>query len=1192
LKEKSCNKRPPETKTVGGIGKNPPPSAANGGPLGKGAALANNNVPISTISGSVFSTTAQDHASNGLKNKSSNTTQQNKEKKDNEISSDSCLYNASMGLVRLVESCCGKWGRSVATHPTYAILLCVSIFTLMAAGLLNINSELRPYKLWIPQDSEFIKVTDWQTENFPGEYRQHYILWESKTGNVLTAEAIQEMWKMHQEVQELVATIGDETVKWADVCVTVPSLLTPQSSEDYQSDYVYDENYAYESYDYENNDYVTPGPYYYDYQDNDYGSPIGLDYWVEETSQVGLDYWVTGTPFNWAQEGLDLDNLTTEAPTTKRPMSEAVKMRYKAVSTEIVEGIQRDSSISMNRTDYCTALEELHSTCFENSILEVFGYDDGLIMSLTDEQVVDYINSAYTSQIYGFPTEFAKYLGGIKRDENGTIVSADATIHTWTTQINKDAISSNINVTVDVGNGEIVDNRGYAWEEAFVEHAQKFNSEILTSHVHAAHSFGAVSGSVIHQNIKFVAAGWGILILYVLFCLGRIGPAIVGLVCIGLAVLASYGLCAAIGIPYGPINAVLPVLLVGLGVDDMFVIAASWDALAGVALKERAFKAMSHAGVAVTVTSITDTVAFMVGATTQVPALRWFCIYAAVGVSSVYILQATVFVAAMSIDQRLKDSGKTCSCSNSDKDKDKDKKNIGLLKRAMTAFSHILISPVFRIGVLVFATIILGWGLWGTVSLRQEFSPIWFLPQSSYLYKWFGAMDTHFPSSGESGVIYFSNVSLPEELPALRNLQSSLKEAPHVSKVNAWFSVLDVFINEHPKYQGKQMTSELFYDALGLFMHSSSGAIFRTHFLFDQEISCEDPAPHFSVFKIEFQYARQDERLEQQAAMLEVREIVASSNISGYHAAWAHVYSQWETDATLTGELWRNLSVVITVVALMTLLLLAAARAAFLVIVCVLATLLDVAALMHTWGLTVDTITCIALVLAIGLCVDYAAHVAHAFLVAKGNKKERARAAVADVGPAVLHGGVSTLLAFVMLAASDSYLFLSFCKIFTGVSAFGLFHGLVVLPVLLSFVGPESYPEGHDKEEDLEIVVVVGPLSKNVDFGDSKIAISHKLQDEIYGVVPINTIPTLKTKSIKRDEGLEYVSSKNINENNLEKDHENIIRIYVPNTLRKHSIKRKSVRRRSSCESVSKENNTNLKSSETGRDNSAFEVES
>ena len=38
---------------------------------------------------------------------------------------------------------------------------------------------------------------------------------------------------------------------------------------------------------------------------------------------------------------------------------------------------------------------------------------------------------------------------------------------------------------------------------------------------------------------------------------------------------------------------------------------------------------------------------------------------------------------------------------------------------------------------------------------------------------------------------------------------------------------------------------------------------------------------------------------------------------------------------------------------------------------------------MHFWGLTVDTVTTIQLILAIGLSVDYSAHIGHAFMVSQ-----------------------------------------------------------------------------------------------------------------------------------------------------------------------------------------------------------------
>ena len=41
----------------------------------------------------------------------------------------------------------------------------------------------------------------------------------------------------------------------------------------------------------------------------------------------------------------------------------------------------------------------------------------------------------------------------------------------------------------------------------------------------------------------------------------------------------SYGICSAFGVFFGPMHSVLPFLLLGIGLDDMFVIAQSWDSL-------------------------------------------------------------------------------------------------------------------------------------------------------------------------------------------------------------------------------------------------------------------------------------------------------------------------------------------------------------------------------------------------------------------------------------------------------------------------------------------------------------------------------------------------------------------------------------------------------------------------------------
>lgn len=148
---------------------------------------------------------------------------------------------------------------------------------------------------------------------------------------------------------------------------------------------------------------------------------------------------------------------------------------------------------------------------------------------------------------------------------------------------------------------------------------------------------------------------------------------------------------------------------------------------------------------------------------------------------------------------------------------------------------------------------------------------------------------------------------------------------------------------------------------------------------------------------------------------------------------------------------------------------------------------------MQRWGLTIDLVSCIGLELAIGLCVDYAAHIGHTFMtVEHGTKSERALETVLQIGSAVLYGGLSTLLALSMLADSEAYTFNAFFKvrrsknemriviylkriyilfyfllqIFLLVIVFGLFFGLVFLPVILSLLGPKPHAHADANDDD------------------------------------------------------------------------------------------------------------------------------
>lgn len=104
-------------------------------------------------------------------------------------------------------------------------------------------------------------------------------------------------------------------------------------------------------------------------------------------------------------------------------------------------------SLELYPQPYCSVVEGMPTACFETSILELFGndgaYDDStdrLMASLTDEQVLEAVNTRNTSGIFLLPANFTAYLSGIRHDdESGRIVGAAATYIQWLGRMNMTA---------------------------------------------------------------------------------------------------------------------------------------------------------------------------------------------------------------------------------------------------------------------------------------------------------------------------------------------------------------------------------------------------------------------------------------------------------------------------------------------------------------------------------------------------------------------------------------------------------------------------------------------------------------------------------------------------------------------------------------------------------------------------------
>ena len=267
----------------------------------------------------------------------------------------------------------------------------------------------------------------------------------------------------------------------------------------------------------------------------------------------------------------------------------------------------------------------------------------------------------------------------------------------------------------------------------------------------------------------------------------------------------------------------IPFLLLGIGIDDMFVIIQNFDNLKPEEYKvgDHAYNiavAMSHAGSAITVTSLTDFIVFMIGATSTLPALRSFCVYCAIGIIAVYIfqvnqlttkkcsalivlfiLQATFFVGCLALDLTRIEHGRNgcCFCYKHKNYKFEYKQPTSLTQKLFKQVGDTIMKLPVQIAIMLVTLTLLGIGIWGAVSLEVRFESIWFLPKESYLRLWYETEEVYFPGDGEIATLYMTDLNYPEELDKIENLVSNLSAIPeNIKSVSSWYPGLKTYIND------------------------------------------------------------------------------------------------------------------------------------------------------------------------------------------------------------------------------------------------------------------------------------------------------------------------------------------------------------------------------------------------------------
>lgn len=286
------------------------------------------------------------------------------------------------------------------------------------------------------------------------------------------------------------------------------------------------------------------------------------------------------------------------------------------------------------------------------------------------------IGAELTGGCYGFATKYMHWpedlvVGGTQKNKTGHLIKAEALQTVLQLMGEREMyefwkdnyVVHNLDWSVEKA-GRVL----RLWQRRFTEQVLEYSSsanETRAYHVDAfstsamsdiLHDFSEVSGARI-------ALGYVLMLIYACVCLLRWtdpvqsqgGIGLAGVLLVAASVAAGLGFCAAIlGIAFNASTTqIVPFLALGLGVDDMFLLAhtfAQQSNSTSIPYEEQTGECLKRTGVSVLLTSISNVCAFFAAAIIPVPALRSFALQAAVLV--IFNLASTllVFPAMMSLD--------------------------------------------------------------------------------------------------------------------------------------------------------------------------------------------------------------------------------------------------------------------------------------------------------------------------------------------------------------------------------------------------------------------------------------------------------------------------------------------------------------------------------------------------------------
>ncbi|XP_044755811.1 patched domain-containing protein 3 isoform X1 [Coccinella septempunctata] len=724
------------------------------------------------------------------------------------------------------------------------------------------------------------------------------------------------------------------------------------------------------------------------------------------------------------------------------------------------------------------------SECFQNDILNLDYIIDDVqtgALNLTFPLMFNPV----TWDAHAFPVFF----GGTEVSEDGIIISVPSV------------------QLVYFGNADTkkFDKMGAAWEDAFLDLIEeKQDKQNIFEHIRIARFSSRTLDHELEKNTKSVvpyfSSTFAIMALFsVVTCMMtdwvRSKPwlGLLGNLSAAMATLCAFGICMYAGVDFIGINLAAPFLMIGIGIDDTFVMLAAWRRTSMKhSVPERMAQMMSEAAVSITITSVTDFFSFGIGIFSPFPSVTIFCIYSGAATCLLFIWHITFFAACVAISGYAEEKNLhsiicipvqpvsksqnrwwiyhlCCSggVDHEDMDNPLDNTENGVMVFFRDYFAAFLNNGFVKfLVILVFLGYLAGAG-YGVTQIQEGLERRKVAKNDSYAIEFFDREDDYyreFPYRMQvivAGTYDYSNETIQDQV---ETLTQQLENTSYVSNqlyTESWLRSFLQYAERNQEYLNFTIDKKDDFNKVLKELWLPPTSPFSLDVKFD-ESGDNIVAMRFLVQAVNISGTEHEKEM-----VRALREICKESplNATIFHPYFVF-FDQFEL---VRPQSIQNMLIGGIIMMIVSFVFIPNFLCSFWVAISIVSIETGVIGYMALWGVNLDSISMINLIMCIGFSVDFTAHICYAYMSSKAESPdERVRECLYALGLPILQGSISTILGMMALILANNYIFAVFFKMVFLVVFFGAMHGLFLLPVLLSLFGPGSFSK-RTRHEDIKM---------------------------------------------------------------------------------------------------------------------------